>query len=667
MIVSSRLRALAPVLPLLLALGLALPLSAARRHVELRYATQADFDRCTRDAGIDTTTDAGAVLLAPQEYVVHDDGDRWETAAAKTPRKKVFPLETAAARGAMLYVYNDLKNATFNGVPLTFRHLDWGQWFAADIPASALKAGENVLLLPAGSAVPVDIGQLPRYSFSTPDDGKTWTPIAGEIMARLALQRYPAQGFLTSDVIDLASLDNPFRICPQVTVKAVRLRLTGDRPAGTAIALEARSGATVQPDASWTTWRRAARVKAARFVQWRAVLKTANRLATPRLTAVTVAADFSRARWGALASLDTPGSYWDVTRGTSPAIVRSSFPFTYQAPSPKLASLRERWKLDEVVAPGATEMAQFLLLRNWVRKQWPHNEGQCRRPWDAIDILSAPAGDHGMCVHFGVTFTQCALALGFNARQIILRNHYVSEIWSNTLGKWVLMDVESVQPEGWDRYGTATYLDAAGAPLNGLEIHRYLTAGKTRDMVQLFAMTDENGRYADYERRYDADQYRNFERFGFPLRNDFLDNLRPWEEYHGVWAYHSNDYVWWSDGATPDSPEYSRFTARPGDLYWSLNQAAVTLTCTGKPDELAVAVDTMTPNLRGFRYRFNGGPWQFAPGAGDSTVSRQAGFTWPLAEARNTLEVVTQNAFGRDGIPTALVVEKKLWQPAAAR
>ena len=156
-------------------------------------------------------------------------------------------------------------------------------------------------------------------------------------------------------------------------------------------------------------------------MQWRATLTTKDYARTPVIDEVRIEADV-------LVKVDAPDTM-TVQAFDNPRIVRSSFPFTYQPPSDRLAKLRTQYKLDDVIAAGKTEMDKYILLRNWVRKQWPHNEGNCWRPWDAFSILGAPAGDHGMCVHFGVTFTQCALALGFNARQLILTNHYVSEIW----------------------------------------------------------------------------------------------------------------------------------------------------------------------------------------------------------------------------------------------
>src|SRR5262249_60585438 len=59
----------------------------------------------------------------------------------------------------------------------------------------------------------------------------------------------------------------------------------------------------------------------------------------------------------------------------------TSVPFVYQEPSPRLKLLRERYKLDQVVAPGKTEMEQLMLLRHWVRNQWHSAWGSDAASW----------------------------------------------------------------------------------------------------------------------------------------------------------------------------------------------------------------------------------------------------------------------------------------------
>jgi len=627
--------------------------AAAAAAVNLTVTSAEQFNTCTHDAGIDIASQPGAVQLAPVEYFVEGMGNRLGNAAPNAAcwGKKVFTLDAPDATGATLYLFRTPAKATFNGTPLTFKPTEYGGWLSADIPANVLRAGDNELVM-QNCAVPADVEVKPaRHSFYSADQGATWQPAAGEFLVHLRLYRHPAAGTIISDVIDLANPEGKDIICPQIEVTGLSLVADVSMPEGTAVVLESRSGNTIRPDESWSNWTPAKGHRLGRFLQWRAMLTTKNHQSTPVLEAVHIGAQIRMVADPATRGLT-------VTDFRNPRIVRSSFPFTYQPPSEKLTLLRKNWKLDDIVAPGKTEMDKFILLRNWVRLQWPHNEGNCGRPWNAINILSAPAGDHGMCVHFGVTFTQCALALGYNARQIILNNHYVSEVWSNDLRKWILLDVEAVQTEGWDRHGTAMYVRKdTGVPLNGLELHRALKANTLQNITQVLYMTDDKGNYTPYERTYGPEEYGNFRHFAFPPRNNFLDQLDPWEVQHGVDNYHSNYYYWWSDSPVAARGEYSLFTCRDGALYWTLNQAAVMLTATEKRDALDVQVDTETPNFQEFRYRVNGGAWQALAGEGKEPTSRQGHFTWTLRPGANTLEIKPRSTFGMDGITTTVTVK----------
>src|SRR5207245_1593503 len=121
-------------------------------------------------------------------------------------------------------------------------------------------------------------------------------------------------------------------------------------------------------------------------------------------------------------------------------------PFTYEGPSPRLKFLRDKYKLDAVIAAGKTELEQLMLLRTWVRNQWhtawkSHPAGWMP-PWDSLQILgNCDQPDClTMCTHYACVFTQCAQSLGWNARHCILDHHCVSEVYIQQFDKWVMMD-----------------------------------------------------------------------------------------------------------------------------------------------------------------------------------------------------------------------------------
>jgi len=616
------------------------------------FTSSADFEGCTRDAGIDTTTTPGSVLLAPVDHIIEDVGNKIGPACGIPDFQgmKLFHLDATEATAATVYIFRGTTAATFNGTPITFTPVPGTRgWFAADIPIELLQAGDNEFIMTSGCLVPIDTEHDAGHSyFST--DGSSWQAAPGEYLAHLRLFRYPSQGVITSDVIDVANLENQDVICPSVNVNYIHVGYASTTTEGiNAVQLEARTGNSLRPDDTWTAWGPATAITPARYLQWRATLSSTDHSETPVLESVTVTCLLDAA----------PATGLTLNDFSNQKIARSSFPFTYQPPSAKLTTLRENWNLDAVVAPGATEMGKFTLLQQWVRKQWPHNEGSCTRPWDTVDILNAPEGDHGMCTHFATVFTQCALALGYNARHTVLMHHCVSEVWSDEYKKWVLIDEEATQPEGWDRYGTAIYLQG-GVPLNAREIHEAWKNDNTLGITQVLYMSDDGGNtYQEYDRNYPPSDYTTcYMVFMHPKRNNHLDQDEPWEEAQGNDYYHSNDYYIWSDDPVPDYEEFSSFSCREADSYWTLNQAQMTLTATGDPGQLAVSVTTETPNFKEFRYRLDGGAWQSLAGISCGGISQVASYTWELAVGANTLEIMPRNTFDCDGIVTTVSVTR---------
>ncbi|NQU11403.1 transglutaminase domain-containing protein [bacterium] len=652
---------------LLLAASLPAPVAGAQQPTTVRvvWSNAADFAACFRDGNIDVTTEPGAVRLAPTLAIAHGTGNHAAklTIASNQVARKIFRLAKPAPNNAELFVSGRVAKADFNGSEIACRYLDGVGWSAAPVPGPLLRHGENIVEFGPGTVLAFDTDEAPpRFSQLADSTGQTAQPAPGEFLVHLRLRQHSPQGTITSEVIDLANPRGEDRICPLLKVRSVRFfgPVSGSTPGATRLRfeIEGRTGPTSRPDGRWTEWS-AGRLRGNRFAQWRASLTMAppkqwgrqQRADSPVLKGVSMVAKVV-----SVATAEGHGLTLKELRNQR--IIRSSYPFTHQTPSPKLARLRSEWKLDDVIAGGKTEFEQLVLLRNWVRNQWPHNEGSCRRPWDAIDILSAPAGDHGMCVHYGVTYAQCALALGFNARQVLLKNHYVADVWSNDHGKWVLMDVEAVQPEGWERYGTALYWNRErDEPMSIVDLHREAWVRNRPDnIIQKLAMTETDGTFRVHDRVYEQDQYRNFHHTAQFTRNNYLDQLEPWERQHGVDYYRSDEYLWWQDTAEPIVAHFTRHTNRDGDFLWTVNQAAITLTATDTADRLTVLLDTVTPNLQGYRYRINGGEWQRAPGDGTDPHSRRASLTWELRAGDNTLEVKPRNLFDRDGIVSRVTV-----------
>jgi len=422
--------------------------------------TVSDFSRCTRDRFVEVRPGDGA-RLAPSMLLTNEmgvDNGFPETLSRECWSRVVFNLPSAEVRGAELlfYVLDDTSTQRrpmwifVNGHRLLHRQdrerMLTGGWDRKAIAARYLRKGRNEFIFARNGVLYVDPGPGGSSSRSF-DGGKSWhfdalgpgANLRGEYMVRLRLRGHPPAGRLTSPVYDLSDPSGEGRIAPRLRVESLSLTCRKRTPAGTRIVFEMRCGSTPSFDPRcWTPWRRRTSMKpAARFVQWRATLQSDSAARTPVLHAVTLEARVREDGGGAggakLRELDHP------------ELARSSYEFTCLAPHPRAERLVKQYRLDEVVAPGRTELERFALLRDWVHSQWLGWQSQkypyCP-PWDPIEILETTKGNwgYGMCTHYAATFVGCAAALGYVARCVIIDHHCLAEIWSEELQKWILQD-----------------------------------------------------------------------------------------------------------------------------------------------------------------------------------------------------------------------------------
>src|SRR5260370_12629561 len=162
--------------------------------------------------------------------------------------------------------------------------------------------------------------------------------------------------------------------------------------------------------------------------------------------------------------------------------------FTYQAGAPRTEALRKRFQLDKLIAAGKTEMEQLILLRHWVRNQWhcawEGGADAWMPPWDALIILDSKdqPGCLTMCTHYAAVYTQCCVALGWNARHCILDHHCVSEVYVNSHRKWVMMDAGNSK----ERPDCNLHFERGGVPLSARELLLTHRSGKTEAVTVSF-------------------------------------------------------------------------------------------------------------------------------------------------------------------------------------
>jgi hypothetical protein len=654
---------------------------------------------------------ARSVLLADE--VGSTDYRQVEQLGSRLWARKDFGLdsyyqgEKNTVSKAQLFVYGDPKEIEFNGKTLEANKHPSTGWTRAAVEPSYLKNSYvsdlvirnglyqalNEVILKGGGTILFEPRQGQSRSGKSLDAGKDWSSdmlgrseSGGEYLVRLRLGVPARTGHALSPVFDLwqserASLATPgqvkFRLDPAH-------RFAADAKGG--VILDVRTGSTLVPDSDhWSAW-----------YAWANEPKTNHRWAQLRLS-------FSR-----MVHFEIPESPRNfkldcdcspdplpaeakifITRAATDHPPRlTSVPFIYEKPSPRLKLLREQYQLDKVIAPGKTEMEQLMLLRHWVRNQWHTAWGthpaSWMPPWDTLQILACKDQPDclTMCTHYACVFTQCCLALGWNARHCILDHHCVSEVWVDQHQKWVMMDAGNSK----ERPDCNLHFERNGVPLSALELHLAHRDKKTAGIMVVFtpkalmeavtplcrkppvadASTPPGANAPGSPRpetvpvselkKFPVCGLENYRRYAFPGRNNYLTSLYPGELYQG-WAEYFYDGYWWVGDERDDpqlSPEYSKHLppSRPQDIDWDLNWTRIHLCRTAKAGELQVDLETLTPNLEHLEIADAGGSaWKRTPTA----------FTWKLQAGKNVLKARGVNAWGRAGKPAEVTVE---WQPA---
>jgi hypothetical protein len=649
------------------------------------------------------TDKAGSLRLAHSLLLAEETGAtdyrQTETLNERIQAKKVFPLDDIDVDSAELFFFGAAKQVRMNGHLLKAEPLFTTGWMRARISSTFLKTGPNEVVFAGGGSLLIEPGR-PGRSFRSNDGGETWSNrdlggdkhLQGEYLVRLRLPRYAPRGWAMSSVLDLwmqttTEIGRPWKIDKFESMA----NLNKGQPEGTRLTAWLRTGGTPTPDErNWTDWRKLdqdvktdAKTSGHRWAQLKFDFATTRAQATPRLRAVelNLSGTPSKERppkGGTIRIIPPAKSDTEVESAIS------SVPFVYQQPSPRLKLLREKYKLDQVIAPGKTEMEQLMLLRYWVRNQchrgWASHPALWIPPWDALLILESRDRPDClvMCTHFSCVFTQCCLALGWNARHCILDHHCVSEVWVDQHHKWVMMDTGNSA----ERADVGLHFERDGVPLSARELQLLHRSGKTEGVQVCFTPARLIEKITPLCRpapppkgkplarpdvipftelkKYPVCQLENYRRYAFPPRNDFLTTLYPGELEHGFSNYFYDGYCWVGD--SPDdpriSPEYSRHLSpeRPQDIDWDVNWVRIYLSQTAKAGEVQVDVESHVPNLARLEKDTTGTTTDSKP-AWQVTPAR---FIWKLKPGRNVLAMRGVNHWERAGRPSRVDVE---WTP----
>jgi hypothetical protein len=342
-----------------------------------------------------------------------------------------------------------------------------------------------------------------------------------------------------------------------------------------------------------------------------------------------------------------------------------------------MVALRQKYRLDDVVAGATTEMEKFVRLRDWVMHQWDFNVPEKFFPgWDADEILTTKIG---FCVHYAIVCMQAAISLGFQARYVFGGNpgatraflsqcnnpvvrallspdddvaHEVCEVWSNEYAKWVYLDVS----ENFHCIDART-----GVPMSMTEVHELILKTYYRDEPVTAANVPKLDKTSDalaicYNRelspswskektidgRYPVPRLWMFLRY-MP-RNNFYAQPDPVPIRQGC-HFDWTGYVVWQGAQMPTAQwQYGNFTGRRSDLEWTINQVRFDAEYGEAPGTLRIQMGTVTPGFETFLVNTGDGVWQAS--------GRE--FVWPLRPGRNRLQMRVKTKAGVQG-PVSLV------------
>ena len=316
--------------------------------------------------------------------------------------------------------------------------------------------------------------------------------------------------------------------------------------------------------------------------------------------------------------------------------------------NPKLKELREKYHLDDVIAPGRDEFEQQILLMDWTHKQFKKFGRPSTNCHGALQILKAIDEGHTFfCAHYANVLVSAAASLGWVDRALALRRHQgvnkvggstehsVTEIWSNQHRKWVMLDPTSNM-----------YVEKSDVPLNAFELRQewfyragtnlVFVIGKERKKYRKSDLPIFVGRFAGFgDLTVDPDEPDKYGFIGYIPNTDIMNSGY---DYARMFIVKDQlcDGTKWHVRTVPENPAT--------DPYFPIGPAALSL--RADKGKLHVSFKTMTPNFKHYEVQIDGGGWK----------PSEKEFQWPVHAGANSLGARTVNLFGvRGPISTAQI------------
>lgn len=347
-----------------------------------------------------------------------------------------------------------------------------------------------------------------------------------------------------------------------------------------------------------------------------------------------------------------PGESYQITRIDNHKIKPIRFHFSYQTyDEPRLAILRDEFKLQDVVAAAKDEFEAMVLLRNWTRGRFRRNDFQPRMEnFDALQVLKRnlrnndgepyKPSQYRPCHFSPLLYSQILLSMGYQPRLVRISGlasrgydgHGMTEVWSNQFGKWITMDVD-----------LNLHYEMDGIPLNMLEVHneRYEKgASRVRIVRGLLPSEDDDERQVDVEGMIRYHTYIQI----VDMRNDWMTN----HYFKGHPKRSDKASLFWVDKNLPHVFNLAIKTDRVDDFYWTLNQTEIfSKGGVRSGGVLKLAFKTFTPGFKQF---------QIVVDEAKEVLSPLPQYNWQLHPGRNSLLVRSINKYDVRGIPSSVEI-----------
>jgi len=476
---------------------------------------------------------------------------------------------------------------TFNGKPFSsqarFNCTPWYNfWTLIPVPSPLRKGANDLVLHTTGRGTwKLFIAPCPHPNRSarSVDAGLTWDDehlgkagfIDGEYCIRLSGQRTADHGSVASPPIQVRS-DSA---APTGRVRSLAVTAAG------ASTVEVRLGTGPWTDRAgvWTAWhklsvpavkRMEARLKepGPRFVQFRIHLKSHNGRA-PVLRSISLSASLEAAGGASAPAVAVRG----------PATILPGRSFAHQGASEKLAFLRKKFKLDRVFSAGKDPWDGLLRLVAWAGHF-------CTNRTNGVHLIPKPIYDaqqmlelgheKRMAVHCGglaYVVVQLASAFGITGRVVCRGNHLVTEFWSPVHRKWAVVDPmdnlrnpKTGKMNVWTGGYGAYYCGPDGLPMSAIEL------GNDRGKIRRRHFIWKTGAYRSRPATVARDLRWFRKEVSYPERNNYTDVAEPF--FRGDVFRYSGHLKLRLPGL-PEMPWYAKYTARPGDVEWTVGETSV--------------------------------------------------------------------------------------------